>query len=141
MYIKTQIQNLLAQISALLESLANEQYTQPVRVLSDATIGQHTRHIMEFYLELFKGYDQGVIDYDNRKRSQAIESDRLVASQQLREIAEKLAKPNKELWLTADFGELEESVVSLTVFICSSLLTYIFRFQVLSIFGIRPKTA
>jgi len=110
MYIKTQIQNLVAQIWSLLESLANEQYSQPVRVLSDATIGQHTRHITEFYQELFSGYDQGVIDYDNRKRSQAIESDRLFAMQKLREISEKLARPNKELWLTADVGTLEESI-------------------------------
>ena len=110
MDIKTQIQNLLAQICALLESLANEQFSQPVKVLSDGTIGQHTRHIIEFYQELFKGYDQGVIDYDNRKRSHAIESDRLFAIQQLREISEKLAKANKELWLTADSCSLEESV-------------------------------
>jgi uncharacterized membrane protein YphA (DoxX/SURF4 family) len=39
------------------------------------------------------------------------------------------------------YGDYSLFLYALTVFICSSLLTYIFRFQVLSIFGIRTKTA
>jgi uncharacterized membrane protein YphA (DoxX/SURF4 family) len=38
------------------------------------------------------------------------------------------------------YGDYSLFLYALTVFICSSLLTYIFRFQVLSIFGLRPKT-
>jgi uncharacterized membrane protein YphA (DoxX/SURF4 family) len=38
------------------------------------------------------------------------------------------------------YGDYSLFLYALTVFICSSLLTYIFRFQVLLVFGIRPKT-
>jgi uncharacterized membrane protein YphA (DoxX/SURF4 family) len=38
------------------------------------------------------------------------------------------------------YGDYSLFLYALTFFICSSLLTYIFRFQVLSIFGLRPKT-
>jgi hypothetical protein len=115
MYITTQIRNLLCQICALLESMGNEQYSQPVSVLLNASIGHHTRQIIEFYLELFKGYDQGVIDYDHCIKSQAIESDRLFARQLLLEIVEKLAKPDKELWLIADLSMVAESVETLLI--------------------------
>lgn len=110
MFITTQIRNLLCQIYALLESMGNEQYSQPMNVLFNASIGNHTRHIIEFYLELFKGYEQGVIDYDHCKKSHAIESDPLFARQQLLEVIEKLAKPDKELWLIADLSMLAASV-------------------------------
>lgn len=112
MYIRVQINNLLSQISVVLEGLSDEEYTRQVRVLSNATIGQHTRHIIEFFLELFKGYDQGVVDYDNRKRSHAIETDRHSALSTLREVAGQLAKPDKELWLSADFNTVEAAAES-----------------------------
>ena len=38
------------------------------------------------------------------------------------------------------YGDYSLFLYALTVFICCSLLTYIFRFQVLSVFGIRRKT-
>jgi len=110
MYLTTQIRNLLCQIYTLLESIGNEQYSQPVSVLFNASIGHHTRQIIEFYLELFRGYDQGVIDYDSCIKSKAMEYDRLLARQQLLVIIEKLAKPDKELWLVADLCMLAESV-------------------------------
>jgi uncharacterized membrane protein YphA (DoxX/SURF4 family) len=37
------------------------------------------------------------------------------------------------------YGDYSLFLYALTVFICSSLLAYIFRFQVLSVFGIRAK--
>jgi hypothetical protein len=112
MYVRIQINNLLEQISALLEGLSDEQYTQPLRIFSNASIGQHTRHIIEFFLELFKGYEQGVVDYDNRKRSHAIETDRRCAVLKLREVADQLGRPDRELWLTADFDTIEEAAES-----------------------------
>jgi hypothetical protein len=110
MYVRVQINNLLEQISNLLEDLSDEQYSLPLSIFSNASIGQHTRHIIEFFLELFKGYDQGVVDYDNRKRSHAIETNRQCALLKLQEVADQLARPDKELWLMADFESVEPSV-------------------------------
>lgn len=111
MYLRIQINQLIEQISAMLEGLSDAQYAQPLAVFSNASIGQHTRHIIEFYLELFSGYELGVVDYDNRRRSHAIGTDRRCALGKLQEVAAQLARPDKDLWLTADFGTAEQSPV------------------------------
>ncbi|MCK5730569.1 MAG: hypothetical protein KAH68_05815, partial [Draconibacterium sp.] len=39
----------LMQIKQLLESIKTENYRQQIDTLSNSTIGQHIRHILEFY--------------------------------------------------------------------------------------------
>ncbi len=65
----------LMQIKQLLESIKKEDYTQKTEILSGATIGQHVRHILEFYLLLVSGSFSGTICYDKRERDERIESD------------------------------------------------------------------
>lgn len=65
----------LIQIRCLLESIKNEDYTRKTEILSGATIGQHIRHILEFYLLLVSGSFSGSICYDKRERDVRIESD------------------------------------------------------------------
>jgi len=105
MHLKTPILQLFEQLQEVLEQLTDQQYTSQVAVLSNASIGQHMRHIIEFFLELNKGYQHGVINYDRRKRDHAIESERRVAIGQLRQVSEALGKENKALLLIADPGE------------------------------------
>lgn len=51
-------------------------YTQPIALLSGSTIGQHTRHFVEFFLCLLEqSKDQGAINYDLRRRDIQIETD------------------------------------------------------------------
>ena len=105
MHLKVPILQLLEQLQEVLESLTDEQYAAPVPVLSNASIGQHMRHIIEFFLELNKGYQNGVINYDQRKRDHAIESARTVAITKLRQVSGALGRENKSLLLIADLGE------------------------------------
>lgn len=70
-------------------------YAQSCEILSNATIGQHTRHIIELYLCLIKGYDDSDVSYDHRQRNKRIEEDLSFALQQLGYIQEHLEKPNK----------------------------------------------
>ena len=65
----------LMQLKELLRNLSKEQYTASPDVLSGATIGQHIRHILEFYLLLVSGSFSGTISYDKRDRDVRIESD------------------------------------------------------------------
>lgn len=65
----------LMQIEDLLEGLSQEQYTMSADVLSGATIGQHIRHILEFYLLMVSGSFSGTISYDRRERDVQIEVD------------------------------------------------------------------
>jgi hypothetical protein len=95
---------LLYQLKELLESLTDEQYCRKVAVLSNASIGQHTRHIIEFFQELEKGYETGIVNYDARTRNYTIETQRKFAIGELVAIAASVAKENRSLKLVADFS-------------------------------------
>lgn len=71
-------QNLL-ETRALIAQLSEEQYSMPSTMLSGATIGQHLRHILEFYLCLLDATTDTVVNYDNRARNRIIETNLLVA--------------------------------------------------------------
>ena len=72
---KTVAKENLKQLEDLLAKINREEYTRKPDVLSGATIGQHIRHILEFYLLLVSGSFTGVISYDKRERNMRIESD------------------------------------------------------------------
>ncbi len=72
---KTVAKENLMQLKDLLAKIKREDYTRKHDVLSGATIGQHIRHILEFYLLLVSGSFTGIISYDKRKRDIQIESD------------------------------------------------------------------
>lgn len=63
------------ELERLVSALATDQYTAPVAVLSNASIGQHVRHVLEFYLCLLNA-EQNTVDYDARKRDKTLETDR-----------------------------------------------------------------
>ncbi len=99
MHLKYPIQQLLGQLQEVLENLSNHQYTAQVDVLSGATIGQHVRHIVEFFQELDKGYETGTVNYDQRNRSQLLETNRVLAIGQLSSMALAVDRPDKDLAL------------------------------------------
>lgn len=43
------IKNNLYELIVLLKQLSNEEYSKPCSQLSDASIGEHTRHIIEMF--------------------------------------------------------------------------------------------
>lgn len=102
---------LLVQLEELLQQLDDDQYQQRIPVLSGATLGQHTRHILEFFIELQEGYETGLVNYDRRQRDHRIETNRIFAVGKIHEIAYGLEKPNKEMMLTfnADLADIHTS--------------------------------
>ena len=107
MQLKEPISNLLEQLQYVIDELSPLQYTQPVKLLSQSSIGQHTRHILEFFIELNKGYETGMVDYDKRVRNKAIEADKDFAITTIRQVEANIQKPDKELILQAEYGEGE----------------------------------
>ena len=65
----------LKEIKSLLVKFRNEQYMAPQGILNGATVGQHFRHILEFYICLKKGSELGIVSYDERERNVLIETD------------------------------------------------------------------
>jgi len=73
--------------SALLEIknicliLSDEIYAKPSDILTGSSIGQHIRHIIEFYHCLLSQANGSVINYDLRKRNNLIEKSGLSSAQ------------------------------------------------------------
>ena len=63
------------QISNLLKNVDEPAYVQPLVLFDGATLGQHFRHIFDFYHCLIRGVEKGIIDYSDRERDPAIEQD------------------------------------------------------------------
>ena len=85
-------------------------YAAPCQALSNATIGQHTRHIIELYQCLLAGYVTGEINYDNRKRNMQLENEVAVAVDAVKEIQVNLEQADKTVKI---FCQDEENSVSI----------------------------
>lgn len=66
--------DVLKQLSQLLAQLDSTQYSMPLSILNGSSIGQHTRHVIEFYRCLLQGFSKGLVDYDTRERDIALEN-------------------------------------------------------------------
>jgi uncharacterized damage-inducible protein DinB len=107
----------LLQLRNLLNSLDETEYARQHEILSGGTIGQHMRHILEFYLLLVSGSFTGTISYDNRERNPKIENSLSFAIDTINLLvpAMGLLKENDPVGLEADYttdGSSGNTVVS-----------------------------
>ncbi|HJS53580.1 MAG TPA: hypothetical protein VJ765_03520 [Chitinophagaceae bacterium] len=113
MVLKQSIQHVFVQLSSILGQLKNDEYVKPGKILVNATIGQHVRHIIELFQCLEKGYDEGVVNYEKRKRDYRIENDKEFAAVLLEEIYQQIEKPNKEIILESENYRESMQIVSI----------------------------
>jgi len=105
MQLKQAVRNVFVQLADSINRLSASQYVQPCTTLFSNSIGQHLRHIIELFQCLDKGYAEGIIDYEKRKRDLQIETDRELACRLLQDIYQSLDKPNKTLLLSASYDD------------------------------------
>ncbi len=74
------------QMYVLLRQLPLDAYTRPLSLYHGSTVGQHFRHILEFYTCLLEGCDAAYIDYSSRQRNDAISENPEVAMAVLKSI-------------------------------------------------------
>lgn len=91
--------NNLLEIKSLVQQLSDEQYRRPVALFDDSTIGQHVRHIIEFYQCLIAGVATGLVSYDSRKRDRRIETDRHYAMYCMDKIGSNINIPDLDACL------------------------------------------
>ncbi len=101
--------NNLVEINDLLKGLSQEQYNRQLEILSNASIGQHVRHILEFYQCLFKGEQSKEVNYDARQRDLKLESDVHFASKTIDDIINSLLDIKADFAVTfvADYSTVE----------------------------------
>lgn len=94
------------QVGDLLELMTNTQYSKALSTFNGSSIGQHVRHIIDFYLCLLSGIENADINYDKRERNPNVETDCLTAKSILNIIANKV----------------EDLEVAYEVMVCSSFV-------------------
>jgi hypothetical protein len=112
-----QITEQLKSLSNLLLLLNDRQYKQKIAFLGNASIGGHTRHIIELLKCVTEGYTAGKVDYFNRERNFLIETDRSFAMGQLELMTNQIMQPDKQMKLVIESGEEDlPSYVNTTFF-------------------------
>lgn len=89
----------LDELIYLLNQLSSQTFSQSCNSLSNASIGEHIRHILEMFECLEQSYDSGILNYDDRKRNKNIQTDTLYAKQFIVTIKKSLKKEDKPIFL------------------------------------------
>ena len=99
------IEHTLSELSHVIGQLTSSEFSSPLSVLSNSSIGQHTRHSIEMFQCLLKGYEDGEFSYDNRERNLHLETNIEFAQTHLKLICKEIKLPNKSLNSTYNLGE------------------------------------
>ncbi len=105
-----QLSQQLLSLIVLLKSLSNDQYSRKIKHLGNASIGGHTRHIIELIQCVNKGYDSDTVDYLNRIRNLDLENSKSLALEVLLEIEKELKRSDKNLKMVVENTSLDCSV-------------------------------
>ena len=104
------IKNNLYENIELLRQLTNDDYSHKNPELSNATIGEHMRHIIELFECLLDNYEYGLVNYDNRKRDLILQTDVNEALLKIEKILVEIDKPNKSLSLVHNCYSASETL-------------------------------
>ncbi len=94
----------LNELAKVISRIHADDYTRPCSSLSNSTIGQHTRHVIELFQCLQNQYETGTINYDLRERNKVIENDVTFACLCIEGIKSRLDMPDKDLILDGEQG-------------------------------------
>jgi len=106
------------QISALLRQLPPDVYTCPIALFHGSTVGQHFRHILEFYTCLLEGCDKAYIDYGSRARNDSIAENQEIAISVLESVISAVVRLDVRQVLQIE-GEFSDSSTSKPTYLSS----------------------
>ncbi len=110
MPVRIALLNLIQQIDQLLAQLSEEDYCRPIPEFDYHSLGQHFRHILEFFQCLQQGAAAGLVDYSARPRNALYESQPSLTRQAFEEVARSLVllDPEHPIAVCADLGTEEQ---------------------------------
>lgn len=88
----------LLQGETLVTAISNENYTSPLALAFNASIGGHYRHCLDHFRNLLDSLETGELNYDSRHRGTPVETDRFAALNATRHIRERFEKLDAD-WL------------------------------------------
>ncbi|MBK9016049.1 MAG: hypothetical protein IPM82_19405 [Saprospiraceae bacterium] len=97
---------IIGQMKDLLGRIAPETYAQPLQLFNGSSIGQHFRHIVDFYGCLSRGVGEGRVDYAQRQRDTRVETEADYAAKVLNDyfIGMQAADEAATVEIVADFS-------------------------------------
>jgi hypothetical protein len=107
----------LRQAEYYLPHLASRQYTEQPQLLQGSSVGQHTRHFIEFFECLIEQSQQpaGEIDYSKRRRSPEIETQPDKALLRIEAVCKQLSQLEAPQPLRLQCNDLQKIVASSTI--------------------------
>lgn len=150
----TSVKQTLFELQHLLNQISEDDYSKPIEYLSNASIGEHTRHIIELFQCAINSYEIGQLNYDNRERNLLIQTNPSFAIEKIDEICNTIEKENKEINLESVFFDevshiktnyFREVIYNLEHCIHHQALikVAVFQFEYLNVnanFGVAPST-
>lgn len=113
---QTECRENLKSIASLLDKLNAEHYQFPSSYLSGASIGQHIRHILEFYTCVSQAYRTGgTVNYDKRRRATLLEKEPAEAATMIRQMIHWLESEKiiGQVFLVAAYAVTKEKTCSI----------------------------
>ena len=95
----TETLHTLQQLKKWVGSVSPDLYTYPIAEISHGTVGQHIRHIIEFYQEFLRGVDTSTINYDSRARNVRFEQNPTQAAQEIDRLKRVVGNQNPQIEL------------------------------------------
>ncbi len=105
------------QIIDLLDKIEESDYSKSVAIFSGSTLGNHFRHILDFYNCLLNGFAAGLIDYSCRERNATIETQPLAAKKAFEQVNIALEKLEEQqlIQIRSDFSGHIRPILNSTI--------------------------
>jgi len=94
------------QIISIIDKLDDQSFRQPLEIFNGSSLGQHFRHILDFYNCILKGAEKETLDYSSRERDLMLEQSTEHATLAFRQLFEGIQSLCEidELNVLADFS-------------------------------------
>ncbi len=104
---------IITQLQHLLNQMQTASYADSLPILQGSSVGQHLRHVIEFYVCLSRQMDSGIVNYDDRQRNHQLETDLGYTRRILGELSDEVAEwhTDKPLQLRAIYGDADGTLV------------------------------
>lgn len=98
--------DILKQLITVSDELHDEEFRQPLDILSKNSIGKHIRHIIEFYDLMMVGNTSGSVDYDKRSHDKVLEENRILAVEKMNALSQEIDSiaEDKAIIMTANYS-------------------------------------
>ncbi|WP_159467025.1 hypothetical protein [Dyadobacter sp. 3J3] len=115
---------ILSQLAQMTQQFSQEEYTRPLDLLSNNSVGRHLRHILEFYDLAARAATSGKLNYDKRERNLALENSPREAVSKMKELIAliRITKDDMVLKLEASYSSDERNDVKITTTFYRELL-------------------